>query len=182
MSLVQVSDDNYLITRVILNRKASLLFLFTSETQTLKHLIKMKPLSRERCYQQENFIFTEFLFATCFRLMVRVTRRLSCYWDRWGHCIQPIGQLLISQAGCDPQSWTSQPSVLSSPRQHPMPRWLHPGNHAPCCLQHPIPKWHPLAQQQIALGRIRRHLFQQKGQLVSSLKRPVSQCWPVIAI
>lgn len=39
--------------------------------------------------------------------------------------------------------------------QHPMPRWLHPGNHIPCCLQHPIPKWHPPpALQQIALGRI----------------------------
>lgn len=56
-------------------------------------------------------------------------------------------------------------STTSGLIQHPMPRWLHPGNHAPCCLQHPIPKWHPLAQQQIALGRIRRRLFQQKGQL-----------------
>lgn len=45
-------------------------------------------------------------------------------------------------------------STTSGLIQHPMPRWLHPGNHAPCCLQHPIPKWHPLAQQQIALGRI----------------------------
>ncbi|XP_073921825.1 MAX gene-associated protein isoform X8 [Castor canadensis] len=50
--------------------------------------------------------------------------------------------------------------------QHPMPRWLHPGNHVPCCLQHPIPKRHsPLALQQIALGRIRSRLFLQKGQL-----------------
>ncbi|XP_059560818.1 MAX gene-associated protein isoform X19 [Myotis daubentonii] len=39
--------------------------------------------------------------------------------------------------------------------QHPMPRWLHPGNHVPCCLQHPIPKWHPPpALQQITLRRI----------------------------
>ncbi|XP_058397297.1 MAX gene-associated protein isoform X17 [Diceros bicornis minor] len=39
--------------------------------------------------------------------------------------------------------------------KHPMPRWLHPGNHVPCCLQHPIPKRHPpLALQQIALGSI----------------------------
>ncbi|KAM7159391.1 MAX gene-associated protein isoform 17-T24 [Molossus nigricans] len=39
--------------------------------------------------------------------------------------------------------------------KHPMPRWLHPGNHVPCCLQHAIPKWHPPpALQQIALGRI----------------------------
>ncbi|XP_066199850.1 MAX gene-associated protein isoform X14 [Saccopteryx leptura] len=39
--------------------------------------------------------------------------------------------------------------------KHPMPRWLHPGNHVPCCLQHPIPKWHPPpALPQIALGRI----------------------------
>ncbi|XP_055449268.1 MAX gene-associated protein isoform X3 [Psammomys obesus] len=56
-------------------------------------------------------------------------------------------------------------STTSGLIQHPMPRWLHPGNHAPCCLQRLIPKWHPLAQQQTTLGRIRRHLFQQKGQL-----------------